>query len=275
MRLTLCLLLLHPFLSFSQTLVGTVQDMETKKPLPYATVSIIGKNQRAITQRNGIFTLGISQTNASDSVTISYIGYQTATYALQDLKLSKSQVFQIKAQVYTINPVTITAQAKTQKIGFTKPGALRTGWGDFSSNRGRMRGVIIPDMDCAKTIKSCVFRIRNNDWDSVAFRFDLVSIKGGKIGGSVLPENIIIRTGAKNSWITVDLAHYGISHCGDVLATLEWVDAWGATGAYSNVLTLSLSKDTGTIYTKEASEYEGKLLTAQPPLALYLEVFSN
>jgi len=60
-----------------------------------------------------------------------------------------------------------------------------------------------------------------------------------------------------------------------LLATLEWVDAWGATGESSNVLTLAMAKGTGTIFTKEAGEYEGKLQERQLPVAMYLEVFSN
>ncbi|WP_090632261.1 hypothetical protein [Parapedobacter indicus] len=166
--------------------------------------------------------------------------------------------------VYTIEPVIVTArERKTRAIGFTKPDSRRTGWGDFSSSRGRMRGVVIRDVDRSNPIKSFVFRIRNNEWDSVAFRLDLLPFKDGKPGSSLLPENIVVHTGAKNKWITVDLAQYGITHCGDLLATLEGVDAWGTTGESSNVLTLAMVKGTGTIFTKEAGEYEGKLQERQ------------
>ncbi|PPK98960.1 hypothetical protein SAMN05444682_11612 [Parapedobacter indicus] len=126
-----------------------------------------------------------------------------------------------------------------------------------------MRGVVIRDVDRSNPIKSFVFRIRNNEWDSVAFRLDLLPFKDGKPGSSLLPENIVVHTGAKNKWITVDLAQYGITHCGDLLATLEGVDAWGTTGESSNVLTLAMVKGTGTIFTKEAGEYEGKLQERQ------------
>src|SRR5690606_4841922 len=110
----------------------------------------------------------------------------------------------------------------------------------------------------------------DNDWDSVAFRLDLLSLKAGKPDKSLLPENIIFHTGVKNRWVTVNLDQYDITYCGDLLATLEWVDAWGTTNEYSNVLTLSLSKGTETVFTKEADEYEGKLLEGQAPLAMYV-----
>src|SRR5690606_7133417 len=156
--------------------------------------------------------------------TISYIGYQTAVYAIRDLYIAHQQLFQLHPLIYAFAPIIVTAkESKTQPIGFTRPSNLRTGWGDFSSSRGRMRGVVIQYIDCSNRIKSFAFRIRDNDWDSVAFRLDLVSFKDGKPGDSLLPENIIVRTGAKNKWVTVDLSSYGISHCGDILAILEWV----------------------------------------------------
>lgn len=271
-----CFLALAPFAGLGQTLKGTVRDLETKEPLRYATVSIIAKNQRVVTRNDGTFTLDISSANTSDSITISYIGYQTAAYALRDIDVATNQLFRLRPLVYTIEPVVVTAmERKIQAIGFTKPNGMRTGWGDFSSGRGRMRGVVIRDMDCSHPIKSFVFRIRNNDWDSVAFRLDLLPFNDGKPGNSLLPENIIVHSGEKNKWVKVDLAHYGITHCGDLLATLEWVDAWGTAGEYSNVLTLSLGKGSGTVFTKEADEYEGKLQKDQPPLAMYVEVFKN
>ena len=275
-ELVIYILSLSPLIVLGQTLKGKVQDMETKEALPYATVSIIGQNQRVVTQSDGSFRLDISRANTSDSITISYIGYQAAVYVLRDLNVTNKQLFRLRPIVYAFEPATVTAKGnKTEPIGFTKPSNLRTGWGDFSSSRGRMRGVVIQNIDCSSTIKSFAFRIRNNDWDSVAFRLDLVSFKDGKPGNSLLPENIIIHTGAKNKWVTVDLADYGISPCGNVLATLEWVDAWGATGEYSNVLTLSLGKGKGTVFAKEADEYHGKLLTEQPPLAMYIDVFRH
>ncbi len=269
-------LLFIPFNGLGQALKGVVRDAETQEPLRYATVSIISKNQRVITRHDGTFNLDVSRANASDSITFSYIGYETVASAIGDLDLSNNQQFMLRPSVYSIEPVIVSArERKTTDKGFTKPSSRRTGWGDFSSGRGRMRGVVIPSMDCSNPIKSFVFRIRDNEWDSVAFRLELWSFKDGKPDKSLLPENIIIHTGDANKWVTVDLAHYGIIPCGDLFATLEWVDAWGMTGEFSNVLTLSLARGAGTVFTKEANEYEGKLQEAQPPLAMYVEVFRN
>lgn len=274
--LSICILVLFHLTGFGQVIKGTVRDKETQEPLRYATLSVIGQNQRVITHHDGTFTLDVSRARATDSVSVSYIGYQPANYALSDINVTTNQQFELQPLVYTIEPVVVTARERhTQDIGFTKRGFRRTGWGDFSSGRGRTRGVVIAGMDCSLPIKSFVFHIRDNEWDSVAFRLDLLPMKNGEPGNSLLTENVIIHTNAKNKWVSVDLSRCGITHCGDLLATLEWVDAWGETGEYSNVLTLSMGKGTGTVFTKEAGEFEGKLEEEQLPMAMYVEVFSN
>jgi len=70
-------LLLSTFVGLGQTIKGTVRDAETQEPLRYATISIIDQNQRVVTRSDGTFTLDISRSSASDSITVSYIGYQT------------------------------------------------------------------------------------------------------------------------------------------------------------------------------------------------------
>jgi len=71
----------------------------------------------------------------------------------------------------------------------------------------------------------------------------------------------------------VDLEPYDLLLCGSVIATLEWVDAWGKTGIYSNVLTFSLSKTPGYEYMREAGEENGRLQWTDTSPAMYLEVY--
>ncbi|MFC3196057.1 carboxypeptidase regulatory-like domain-containing protein [Parapedobacter deserti] len=78
------ILLFFPFTGLGQTLKGTVRDMETQEPLQYATISVIGQNRRVVTASDGTFTADISREKASDSITVSYIGYRTATFAIRD-----------------------------------------------------------------------------------------------------------------------------------------------------------------------------------------------
>ena len=125
MGLMTCMLLLSPFIVVGQILKGQVQDIETKEVLRYATVSIIDQNRRVVTQSDGTFRLDVSQINTADSITISYIGYQTAVYAIRDLNIAHQQLFQLHPLIYAFEPIIVTAkESKTQPIGFTRPSNL-------------------------------------------------------------------------------------------------------------------------------------------------------
>src|SRR5699024_1317166 len=153
--LSICTLMLFHLIGFGQVIKGTVSDKETQEPLGYATISIPSQNLRVIAHRNGTFTLDVSRARDTDSISISYIGYRTVNYSLSDLDIARNQQFELHPAIYTIAPVVVTGKERqTQNVGFTKRVFRRTGWGDFSSDRGRMRGVVITDMDGSFPIKS-------------------------------------------------------------------------------------------------------------------------
>ncbi len=62
---------------FSQRLVeGTIVDKETKKPVPFASIGIIGTSKGTSSNLNGQFSISINET---DSVKISCVGYESLT----------------------------------------------------------------------------------------------------------------------------------------------------------------------------------------------------
>ena len=57
---------------------GRVLDRSTKQPLAFANVGIVGKNLGTLSDLEGNFTMVMNQSNDSDSVTISMLGYQVS-----------------------------------------------------------------------------------------------------------------------------------------------------------------------------------------------------
>jgi len=80
MYLKAYLLLLFSFnlvISNAQTFSARVLDMETKQPIPYATVET-GLNQGLITNEDGEFTFLLENIKQpQDSIFVSYMGYET------------------------------------------------------------------------------------------------------------------------------------------------------------------------------------------------------
>jgi carboxypeptidase-like protein len=70
--------------------VGTIIDAETGIPLPLATITIVSKSIGAISGVDGCIELPMKSLELTDSITVSYIGYQTVTIQLADLQQNKT-----------------------------------------------------------------------------------------------------------------------------------------------------------------------------------------
>ena len=272
--LLVLILLSLSYPTFSQTFDGEVIDADTNEPLQYANIGIIGKNIGGIAFRDGKFNIILKGLEPTDTIKVSYIGYQSQLIPAATLDLLSYHKIALKPSAVLLKQIIVREKKQSTILGNAKAGRTRTGWGDLKSLRGRTRGLRITGIDCSVRAKSFFFRIDDNEWDSVAFRFNLFeSSNDSTVGQSILTHNIFVVTSAKHRWVSIDLEAYNLALCGSVIATLEWVDAWGKTGIYSNVLTFSLSRTPGYEYTREANEERGQLKWAKQSPAMYLEVY--
>ncbi len=75
-------LLVFSFASAQTTKIrGNIKDAESGKPLPFVNISFVGKPIGTISDFNGEYY--IETQNPSDSITISYLGYQSQTYPVK------------------------------------------------------------------------------------------------------------------------------------------------------------------------------------------------
>jgi len=71
---------------------GEVLDMESKKPLVFATISIENSNISTITNTEGEFNLKVPEGQNSGNVIVSFLGYKTKTIPLSELSDSKNRI---------------------------------------------------------------------------------------------------------------------------------------------------------------------------------------
>ena len=71
---------------------GQVIDASTKKPLVFATLALEGTNISTISNTEGEFLLKIPKDKSTGTVTISFLGYESKTVALSDLKSNKNKI---------------------------------------------------------------------------------------------------------------------------------------------------------------------------------------
>ncbi len=259
----------------AQSISGRVVDASTGAPLEYVNVRIAGKNKGTVTTSRGEYKLDVSGVDAGDTVRFSYIGYGSLSRTVASLRSTSAQLIKLTPQPLLLKELEITTKSQTRILGNARISGRYTGWGDFESLRGRIRGLLIHDSACPVKVKSVAFRINHNEWDSVAFRVNFLQLKDGKAGESVLNQNIFVTTSSRRKWVRVDLDSRNIVICGSVVITLEWIDAWGVIGEYSNQLTLSLAKNSGVMYIQEPGEESGTLATEDYTPAITLEVYGD
>jgi len=107
------LLLLFAMRSFSQGTVvsGTVTDARSKEPLSYVTIAFTGGSGGVVTNNQGKFR--ISTTKNYTQIRISYIGYQTATRAIEPGKEQQVNIA-LNEDKQTLNEVVVRSGKKAR-----------------------------------------------------------------------------------------------------------------------------------------------------------------
>ncbi|NOU62007.1 carboxypeptidase-like regulatory domain-containing protein [Marinifilum caeruleilacunae] len=89
-------------------ITGKVIDQKTQESLPYATVIYQNKSIGTITDLNGNFTLSITDASETDSIFISYMGYESIKTVIAEC--SKTNQFELKPNINKLNEVIVTSK---------------------------------------------------------------------------------------------------------------------------------------------------------------------
>lgn len=91
---------------------GTVLDGETKEPVVFATVRILGKAKGVITNMDGSFRLPLEFREAGESIAITSMGYTKKEYGLQQLSPSDINIIYLEAGVLELSEAVVKAKGK-------------------------------------------------------------------------------------------------------------------------------------------------------------------
>ncbi|SHJ57916.1 CarboxypepD_reg-like domain-containing protein [Tangfeifania diversioriginum] len=110
MRITLLLfLVLHANTSYAQWLkfVGSVVDIETNQPIPYANISVFNMPVGTCTNSYGDFMLNLPDSLARDRLDISCIGYKSRSLPIDSLIGNDTLLFLLEPKAYQIEDVVV------------------------------------------------------------------------------------------------------------------------------------------------------------------------
>lgn len=199
MKKLLFLLLLVPFLSFSQNTIGTIISEKTGYPVSDANITNLNTKSKTLSNSKGEFIL--NATNENDTLQISHIGFIERKITFKELKKQKYRVALFE-EVENLKELTLTANHQLKlkdKLAFEKLTSLKYGISSFGSFlldgkiyvsggdssmefdiNQRMRDLNVSDQDYLKRLiqekrsdfssnlfndKLQVYDIKNNTWE--------------------------------------------------------------------------------------------------------------
>lgn len=254
----LYLLIGLPVTVFGQSFTGTITDSQNNTPLPYASIGVKGKSIGGIADSKGHFLVNITNAAPSDTIIVSYLGYESKTFVKRDISQSAYHI-ELVPGALQLREVAARGKRATIIIGNKKASAQYTGWGDYISSKGRLRGVAIQTTDTPLKLSKFKMRLNACEFDSVRFRLHILPLQtnySGNLNAELIDENIFFNAYKDQKWVSVDLTPYNLVIHQNIVAAVEWVDSWVKKESRneSYLLTISLSREEGYIYVRETPE---------------------
>ena len=272
----LIFLFLH-LVSRAQVIHGKVIDKTTGQTLPYASIGFHNKNAGGIANRDGTFSIDISQTDSKDSLLISYIGYAGTSLSLAGLNAATDLTVGLSPMPKRLPEVAVMGKRQMIAIGNIKYNSHFTGWGDYSSSRGRLRGLMIPPKEYPVRVVEFGCHIKHNTFDSVKVRLHILEFHGDSLPTKeLLHDNIYLVIPRNAKWVSIDLNPFNIVISDTIVLAVEWVDAWSPMaepGEESHLFTFSEANAAGYVYVRDYPHDKRALIPYTETPAMYLHAY--
>lgn len=213
-------------ISYGQIITGTVLDKETKIPLAYANVGILGKNNGTVTDENGNFSLSIPEKLLGDTLRISYIGYESISLCKYYQDSLINLLVELKPKSFVLNEVIITpSDFKEVILGNT------VDWDKISiyflsEQLGSEVGTVIRLRKKA-LLQELRFNILKSEYDSLVFRINVYDFRKGLPQENLLKEPIVIRPNNTSGLAIIDIEKYNVWLERDFLISVEYFKQLG------------------------------------------------
>lgn len=211
----------------SQVLRGTVRDSKTGEMLPYANIGIKGKQIGGISDREGRFLLDLANAMPADVLVVSYVGYSSEVIQVSKLDFTKEVEIRLVPSTMQLNEVVIHGKKEMIVLGNKSKSSRHTGWGDFTSSRGRAIGLLIPANDLPVRVNSVFFHLDACEFDSALVRINFFYANNEQLTPLASQQKNIFHTiNQKKGWVEVRIWEDIILRNEKIIVAIEWLDAW-------------------------------------------------
>lgn len=264
-----------PVAGNGQTFRGIVRDSKTGEALPYANIGIQGKQLGGVSDQFGRFNVSFETAALNDVVVISYVGYARKQFRVSELDMTHEHLIQLIPIVLQLDEIVVDGKRESVTLGNKGKTSRHTGWGDFSSSRGRAIGLLIPAYDVPVRVNHLFFHVDACEFDSALVRINFfVYQKEQLIPFASQQKNIFHTINQKKGWVEVRILEDIILRNEEVIVAIEWLDAWAKPRSLkeggSYVFTISLAKSMGYHYQRQTPEEQIQLIQSSYTPSIYL-----
>ena len=135
-------------------------------------IAVKKKNIGGISDQSGAFQIDLSRATKADTVVVSYIGYDPHIVSLSNLDFSQRHIIELRPSSHVLKEVVVRSKPEIIILGNKGKSTRHTGWGDFSSSRGRAIGLSIKTPDVSLKINKLFFHLNACEFDSARVRIN-------------------------------------------------------------------------------------------------------
>ncbi len=218
---------------------GVIFDVQTKQPIPYVNIGIVGKGVGTVSDEHGVFHLELNPLlyTAKDTLLISSLGYQSVKMAVPELKFVYNEYPKIflQSQSIVLDEVVLTdlgAYETNPLVGYKNYGEETYGyWKDNIALGGELATKIRVRKGLRK-LNKLFFEVWENASDSLLIRVNIYdAVKSSAKPGNSLNtsgQNMLYTIRSDTKIAHVDLRPYQIYVRNDFIVGIELLKVYGS-----------------------------------------------
>lgn len=205
---------------------GKVVDIESKSPIAYVNIGVVGKNVGTVSDYQGDFTLTVASKFARDTMRISIIGYESINISVGVLQeqFNQRQVIELKQRNLEIPEIVLVDHGLDAKTLGNRSSIRNLSLGFSTDTLGNEMAIRCKVRKKQSYLKNLSVYITNNPYDTLRFRVNIYDVKRGKPSQLINLQPIYTATTITKGSHVVDLTPYNIVTSEDFFVSFEWIE---------------------------------------------------
>lgn len=219
--------------TFLPLFAGKVINSQTREPIGYVNIGILGFNHGTVSDFHGNFTLKPNEMSPDAVVKLSCIGYEPLELPYH--QFIGMDIIELKEVAYPLREKIVLPSTFVKKVLGVKATSKAIQAGFENNALGHEMGIMMSIRKRA-LINSISFNVAGCTFDTVFYRVNIYEVrsKSRKDFFNVLQEPVYLTIPKEKlqSTVVLDLSQYQIITTGNILVTLEHIKDLGAGRLY-------------------------------------------